>query len=233
MTTAKVQAKPRAALAEDGETPLLIPRPKQTRDPENTKRRILKAAVQEFCELGFHGARMDNIAMRAKANKRLIYAYIGSKEELYLAILEEAYRAIRSEEYMLNLEQLPPKEGMEALTRFTFQHFLRHPEFVRLLIGENLQEARFLRKLRNIPAMHSPLIEQIRNLLTRGEAEGVFRRGIDPVQLYISIAALGFFYLSNRHTLSTIFNVDLTAPERLQAREDHIADVVLHALLSD
>jgi AcrR family transcriptional regulator len=199
----------------------------RARDPVETRRRILEAAVEEFCDFGFHGARIDNIAKRAGANKRLIYAYVGSKEDVYLEVLEGAYRKIRSGERLLNLEQQSAVEGMRTLARFTFQHFQQNPEFIRLLVGENLNEARYLKKLPSIHEMHSPLIGQIRNLLKRGEESGEFRTGVDPVQLYISIAALGFFYLSNRYTLSTIFDMDLMSTERLLAREEHLVGFVI------
>lgn len=206
---------------------------RQVRNPEDTKRRILEAAVQEFCDFGFHGARIDNIAKRAGSNKRLIYAYVGSKEDVYLRVLEDSYLNIRSGERQLHLNELNPVDGMRTLTRFTFQHFQRNPTFIRLLIGENLNEARFLKRIATIGAMHSPLIGQIRELLACGEKENVFRRGVDPIQLYISIAALGFFYLSNRYTLSTIFDVDLMTTERLLAREEHIVSFVMSYLASD
>lgn len=222
-TSVVARARPRA---KDGA-------PRQTRNPEETKRRILDAAVKEFCDFGFHGGRIDNIARRAGANKRLIYAYVGSKEAVYLRVLEDSYRRIRSGERELHLDELSPVDGMRLLARFTFQHFQRNPEFIRLLIGENLNEARFLKQIASIPTMHSPLIGQIRELLMRGEKEKVFRRGVDPIQLYISIAALGFFYLSNRHTLSTIFNVDLMTTERLLAREEHIVNLVMSYLAAN
>lgn len=206
---------------------------RQIRNPDDTKRRILEAAVQEFCDFGFHGARIDNIAKRAGSNKRLIYAYIGSKEDVYLRVLEDSYLNIRSGERQLHLDELSPVDGMRTLTRFTFQHFQRNPTFIRLLIGENLNEARFLKRIATIGAMHSPLIGQIRELLARGERDAVFRRGVDPIQLYISIAALGFFYLSNRYTLSTIFDVDLMTTERLLAREEHIVNFVMSYLASE
>lgn len=203
------------------------------RNPEETRKRIMEAAVEEFCALGFHGARIDNIARRAGANKRLIYAYVGSKEAVYLKVLEESYIKIRSGEKQLHLSKMNPIDGIRTLTRFTFQHYQRNPTFIRLLIGENLNEARFLKRIGSIGALNSPLIGQIRELLARGEAQGLFRPGVDPIQLYISIAALGFFYLSNRYTLSTIFNVDLMTTERLLAREEHMVNLVMSYLAGE
>lgn len=200
---------------------------RQRRNPEDTKRRIVEAALREFCEHGLQGARIDRIASRAKANKRMIYHYVGGKEQLYLATLERAYARIRTGERVLHLESTAPEEGMVRLVRFTFQHFLANPDFIRLLIAENLNEARYLRRLKTLQAMHSPLIEKLRDLLDRGAKQRVFRRDVDPLQLYISIAALGFFYLSNIHTLSTVFATDLRAPRRVREREDHITQFVL------
>lgn len=201
--------------------------PRQRRNPEATKQRIVEAARDEFCEHGLHGARIDRIARRAKANKRLIYHYVGGKDELYLATLERAYARIRAGEQALHLESVEAEEGMVRLVRFTFQHFLANPDFIRLLIAENMNEARYLRRLKTLQAMHSPLIEKLRDLLARGAKQRIFRQNVDPLQLYISIAALGFFYLSNIHTLSTVFNVDLRTPRRVREREDHITQFVL------
>jgi len=197
------------------------------RDPERTRRRILDAAIAEFSAKGLSGARIDEIAGRAGANKRMIYHYFGNKEDLYLAALETVYETIRASERGLRLEDLPPEEAMRELVRFTWQYFLEHPEFISLLNNENLHEARHIRRSARIRELHSPLVGLIENILERGAAAGVFRNGIDPVQLYVSIASLGDFYLSNRHTLSTIFGRDLDAPEELAARREHIVDVTL------
>ncbi len=228
MKKAKATAKPRGSRVRSKPAPVT-----KLRNPDETRRRLLDAATKEFCDHGFHGARIDRIAARAGANKRLLYAYVGDKEQAYLQVLEQAYQEIRSGERMLNMERMSPEEGMRTLARFTFQHFQRHPNFIRLLIGENLNEARFLKRSAVIQDMHSPLVDQIRALLKRGETEGVFRKSVDPVQLYILIAALGFFYLSNRYTLSTIFGMDLMSSERLLAREEHIVALVMGYLAVD
>jgi AcrR family transcriptional regulator len=201
--------------------------PRRARNPELTRREILEAARAEFCDHGLGGARVDRIAQRAAVNKRLIYHYFASKEGLYTAVLEDAYRQIRGGERALDLEHHAPLEAMRRLVRFTFEHFLANPCFIRLLNTENLHRARYLRRLPAIRELHSPLIGQIADILKRGMADGLFRRDVDPVQLYITIAALGYFYLSNVHTLSTIFAVDLAAPARLATRSAHIEAVVL------
>jgi AcrR family transcriptional regulator len=197
------------------------------RDPERTRAAILAAATEEFTSKGLNGARVDRIAQLSGVNKRMIYYYFGDKEGLYLAVLEETYAAIRNAEIGLRLDDREAVEGMRELVRFTWDYFIRHPEFLSLLATENLHEARFLKTSRKIRDLHSPLVGIITSLLARGVKEGVFRANVDPVQLYISIAALGFFYMSNRHTLSTVFGRDLGAPPALAERGEHIADVVL------
>ena len=201
-----------------------------TRDPERTRAAILSAATQEFTANGLNGARVDAIAQRARVNKRMIYHYFGGKDGLYLAVLEAAYEAIRVAELELHLTDRDPADGMRELVLFTWRYFLAHPEFLSLLGTENLNKASYLKRSKRIRELHSPLVGMISALLERGGETGVFRKGVDPVQLYISIASLGFFYMSNRHTLSTIFGRDFTAPHELKQRSAHIVDVVLSYL---
>jgi AcrR family transcriptional regulator len=197
------------------------------RDPERTRAAILDAATAEFAAKGLDGARVDAIARRSGVNKRMIYHYFGDKDGLYLAVLEAGYAAIRNAELGLRLTDMGPAEGIRTLVRFTWDYVVAHPEFLSLLATENLHRAANLKKLRHIRELHSPLIGMLSELLERGAKETVFRAGVDPMQLYISIAALGFFYMSNRHTLSTIFGQDLNAPAALADRGQHIVDVVL------
>ena len=198
-----------------------------SRDPERTQAAILAAATAEFTAKGLGGARVDEIARRARVNKRMIYHYFGDKDGLYLAVLETAYAGIRTAELGLRLSDKDPVEGMRELVLFTWRYFIDHPEFLSLLGTENLHRAAYLKKSRKIRDLHSPLVGMIADLLQRGAKQGVFRRDVDPVELYISIAALGFFYMSNRFTLSTIFGRDLIAPASLAARGKHIVEVVL------
>lgn len=214
----------------DAPTPPDRKRTAVTRDPERTRRSILDAATVEFTAKGLNGARVDDIAARAGANKRMIYHYFGDKEGLYLAALEETYVAIRAAEIQLKFTERDPVEGIRELIHFTWRYFVEHPEFLSMLGTENLHRARFLRQSKRIRELHSPLIGMLSDLLTRGAAAGTFRPNVDPVQLYISIAGLGFFYMSNRHTLSTIFGRELDAADALTERGDHIADVILSYL---
>lgn len=200
------------------------------RDPERTRAVILAAATGEITAKGLGGARVNEIADRAGVNKRMIYHYFGDKDGLYLAVLEAAYVAIRTEEIKLDLDKRDPVEGMRELVKFTWDYYRHHPEFLSLLATENLHRAAYLKRSKKIRELHSPLVGMITNLLQRGAKTKVFRRDVDPVDLYISIAALGFFYMSNRYTLSTIFGRDLTAPASLDARGRHLVDVVLSYL---
>lgn len=200
------------------------------RDPEGARRRILAAARQEFAARGMEGARVDAIAVAAGLNKAMLYYYFGDKAALYLAVLEAAYDHIRTAERTLALEALSPEAAIAGLIEFTFQYFLDNPEFPALLNIENMQRAQNLRASTRVPQMHSPFVGMIAAVLKRGEAAGVFRPGVDPVQLYISIAALSYFYLSNSATLGVIFARDLLAPEARGARLRHMQDLVLAGL---
>jgi AcrR family transcriptional regulator len=203
----------------------------QTRDPAATQASILSAAKQEFARHGLGGARVDRIAASAGINKRMLYYYFGNKEALFLAVLEAAYRHIRAAEVALNLSTVDPVEGIRRLIAFTWTYYLEHPEFMTLLNSENLHRAEHLKQSREIQAMHSPFVAMIDDLLERGRRAGVFRAGVDPVQLYISIASLSYFYLSNRHTLSTIFGRELLAPRERADRLSHMTDLVLGYLI--
>jgi AcrR family transcriptional regulator len=200
------------------------------RDAEKTKAAILKAARDEFCSQGFNGARVDAIAERAQANKRLLYHYFGNKEALYSAVLLDAYQEIRGGERELSLGQYDPVEAVDRMVRFTFRHYLANPWFPRLLAVENLQNARFIKQIKDIPALHSPLVEELSAIVARGSAAGIFRSDVDPVQLYISIAGLGYFYVSNMNTLSVIFGRDLSQFSMIQEREAQAVQMVLDYL---
>ena len=200
------------------------------RDPDRTRRRILEAATAEFARYGLGGARVDRIALRSGANKRMLYYYFGSKEKLFLAALEESYARIRSAEQALDLEHKDPREALKRLVEFTWDYLVRNPGFMNLLNSENLHKGRHMRRSSRVRQMHSPLVDTLRDILRRGERAGLFRRGVDPVQLYISIAGEGYFYLSNRYTLSRIFDRDLMQPRALASRARHNADMILHAL---
>jgi len=160
----------------------------------------------------------------------MLYYYFGGKDALFLAALEARYAHIREAERALQLEHLEPRAALDRLVRFTWDYCLEHPEFLTLLNSENLHKGRHLRNSRRVQAMHSPLVGLLREVLRRGVRAGLFRRGIDPVQLYISIAGEGYFYLSNRYTLARIFGRDLMTPRALAARARHMSQVMLNAV---
>ena len=203
----------------------------RTRDADRTQQAILRAAMDEFAEKGLGGARIDAIADRAGINKRLIYYYFDGKDPLFLAALEQTYADIRSAEQALHLESIEPVEAVRRLVAFTWRHYVEHPEFLNLLNSENLHRARHLKQSKRIREMNSPLIQTLGDVLERGRRDGVFRGGIDPVQLYISIAGLSYFYLSNNPTLSTIFGRDLMSAKALAERLSHITEVVMGYVL--
>jgi AcrR family transcriptional regulator len=203
----------------------------RSRDAERSRVAILAAARDEFAEYGLGGARVERIAERAGVNKRLLYYYFDNKDTLFRAVLEEAYGHIRAAEQQLHLHDLPPQDAVRTLTEFTWNYYLAHPEFLTLLNSENLHRARHLQASTRAPALNSPLIQTLGAVLERGRKKGVFRAGIDPLQLYISIAGLAYFYLSNNHTLSAIFNRDLMSAEARDERLAHVRDVILRYVL--
>lgn len=203
------------------------------RDPEATQQAILAAATHEFARHGLDGARVDRIAARANVNKRMLYYYFGQKEALFLAVLEGAYRRIREEEHRLDLDRVEPTEAIRRLIAFTWDYYIANPEFLTLLNTENLHRAKHLRKSSQVRTLHSPFVALIADVLERGRKAGVFRAGVDPVQLYISIAGLSYFYLSNAYTLSTVFDRDLLSPKAKVERLSHMTDLVLGYLVRD
>jgi len=207
-------------------TPAAASAPRK-RDPMMTRDRVLRAGIVEFCRHGYIGARIDQIARRAGCNMRMIYHYFGSKEKLYVAVLERVFGELRLEESRLHLAHLDPVTGVVALVDFTMDHLGRHPEFVALLGNENLLRGKYLRRSHVVPRASAPLLEAIRDLLERGRATGVFGRDVDPLQFYVSILSLCYVHVSNRHTLSITFNRDITDPEWLDARRRHVQQMVL------
>ncbi|MGI9508190.1 MAG: TetR/AcrR family transcriptional regulator, partial [Geminicoccaceae bacterium] len=190
--------------SEGGDELMLEGKPR-IRDADATKARILAAAKSEFARLGLGGARVDEIAEKARANKRMIYHYFGNKDELFQVVLEEAYLGIRSAEQELELDHLAPREALETLVRFTWSYYLDNPEFITLVNSANLHRGRHLETSERIQSASRRLVTMVQNILDRGVAEGVFRPGIDPVQLNITIAAIGYYYLTNRFTGGILF----------------------------
>ena len=207
--------------------------PRMRESSLRTRETILTAATTEFAESGFDAAHMDEIAVRAGIQKNVLYYYFGSKEGLFTAVLERTYELIRSRQEEAGIRDLDPVEAMRKLVFFTGQNWGRHPEFLRLLQSENLNKGRHIRASKSIPRMYNPLLDAIRALLERGVASGVFRKGIDPVDLYISITSLSAHYVSHQHTFEAIFQRRLMTPPRMRQRLEHAADMVIRYLLTD
>ncbi len=191
---------------------------KKPRNPDDTKRRILAAAKAEFAKKGLGGARVDDIAARARANKRMMYHYFGNKDDLFSHVVEDAYAEFREREAALELDALDPVAAIEALIAFIWKYFLDNPEFITLVNSENLHKARHIKKSQRMQEMSRSFVGRMQNLLERGAKASVFRKDLDPVQVNISIAAVGYYYLTNRFTGSIVFERDLMAADALAAR---------------
>jgi AcrR family transcriptional regulator len=203
------------------------PRIRRTRDPEGMQRRILQAATREFASHGYGGARVERISAAAGTVDRMLYYYFGSKEGLFRAVLERAYEQLGKAEQRLRLSDAEPVAAMRALIAFTWNYYLKHPEFIRLLNSENLYKGEHVRRSTRVKALSFPLLSILTDLLKRGEAQGKFRADVDAVQVYLTIAALAYFYLSNRYTLSRFLGLDLMAAAQRKRWLEHITALVL------
>ncbi|WP_281701327.1 TetR/AcrR family transcriptional regulator, partial [Acetobacter malorum] len=192
--------------------------------------RILKAAKKEFAQNGLEGARVDAIALEAQANKRMIYHYFESKENLFKFIIEQAYIDIRSEEALLNLERLPPKDAITEFVRFTWNYYLKNPEFITLINNENLNKARHIKGSLTLREVSKKFVARIQAILDQGAQDGTFRAGLDAVQVNITIASIGYYYLTNSYTGSVIFNRDFLSKKALQERLAFNIDTILRLL---
>lgn len=199
------------------------------RDAERTRRAILEAALVEFSEKGHSAARMDAVADAAGVSKPMIYSYFGDKDALYSAALREAYVQIREGEKELQLGDLAPIEAVRTLVHFTFDHFREKPWFISMLNTENLLGGSTVRSIVDVSAIQTNMISELRRVLDSGVKEGVFRDDVDPVELYITIASLCYFPISNRHTLRAVFKVPVD-DEWVAARKDAVSEMVLSYL---
>ena len=199
----------------------------RARDADATKARILRAAKSEFARLGLAGARVDEIAKKAAANKRMIYHYFGSKDDLFRVVLEAAYLDIRHAEQALNLEELDPETALVTLVRFTWNYYLDNPEFIRLVNSANLHQGRHVEGSERLKKVSRQFVEMVRKILDRGVADGIFRGGVDPVQLNITIAAIGYYYLTNRSTGEILFEREYMTQNALETRLTFNIDTIL------
>jgi AcrR family transcriptional regulator len=198
--------------------------------PAANRARIVQAAMDEFASRGFKGASMDAIAARTHTTRAMINYYFGSKEKLYLAVLEDVYSEIRQAEGGLDLDHLAPVEAMRRIVEFTFRYYIDHENFVRLVIAENQAKGRHLRKSKAMRTLNRPIVERLSRVIERGQAEGSFRAGIDPLDVHMAIAALGNFNVSHQHTFSAIFQRDMGAKGNVAARCAVVTDLVLRYL---
>ncbi|WP_424933286.1 TetR/AcrR family transcriptional regulator [Amaricoccus macauensis] len=206
-------------------------RPPRRRNAKLTRSAILQAALEEFSEMGHSGARVDRIAERAGVSKPMIYDYFGDKDGIYAAALREAYVQIREGEAELDLDMRQPEEAVRALVHFTMEHFRIKPWFIRMLNTENLRGGATVREMHDAAEIQSVLVDQLREILKQGIAQGIFRKGVDPVEFYIYIASLCYFPISNLHTLRAVFQAPIDE-EWLKRHADGSADMVL-AFLKD
>jgi AcrR family transcriptional regulator len=199
----------------------------RTRDPERTKQDILQVAAEEFAKYGLSGARVDAIAARTHTTKRMIYYYFESKEGLYVAVLERAYSGIRQIESSMKLDQLDPETALRRLVEFNFDYHEAHPEFVRLVMIENIHNAEHVIGSEILRRTNSPAIEVLNDILERGHKAGIFKRQIEPRELHMLISALSFYRVSNRATFGTLYSLDIGSAQARERQRRHSADSIL------
>jgi AcrR family transcriptional regulator len=200
--------------------------------PQANRARILKAAIDEFASRGFKGASMDAIASRTHTTRAMINYYFGGKEQVYLAVLEQVYAEIRHAESFLDLEHLAPVEAIRRIVEFTYQYYLTHQYFVRIVVAENQARGRHFRKSKAMRTLNRPIIDTLARVIERGQAEGIFRRDVDPVEVHMAIAALGMFNVTNQYTFGAIFQRDMGPKGNVRARREMVAKVILSYLMN-
>lgn len=198
--------------------------------PAANRAGIVAAAIDEFAARGFKGASMDAIAARTHTTRALINYYFGSKEKLYLAVLEHVYAGIREAESKLDLDHLPPAEAVRRIVEFTYNYYLTHEGFVRLVVAENQARGRHLKKSKAMRTLNRPIIDRLARVIARGQAEGLFRADVDPVEIHKAIAALGIFNVTNQYTFGAIFQRDMGAKGDVGRRRAMVAHLILSYL---
>jgi len=200
--------------------------------PEANRAHIVQAAIDEFASRGFKGASMDAIAARTHTTRALINYYFGSKEQVYLAVLEQVYSEIRHAESLLELEHLAPVDAIRRVVEFTFDYYLSHQYFVRIVVAENQARGRHFRKSKAMRSLNRPIIDRLARVLERGQAGGTFRRDVDPVEVHMAIAALGMFNVTNQYTFGAIFQRDMGTKGDVRRRREMVAEVILRYLMN-
>jgi AcrR family transcriptional regulator len=196
-------------------------------EPDETRNNILEVATREFADKGLAGARIDEIADKTNSSKRMIYYYFGGKDELYQAVLAKAYSHIREREAERELESMPAREALRALVELTFDYHATHPDFVRLVMNENIHHGQHIGHVPGLKERNRSVIAALKAILDKGVAERVFRKAVDPVELHMSISALCFYNVSNRYTFTANFGVDMASPKSQKRRRAQIADIIL------
>ncbi|MEI6419194.1 MAG: TetR family transcriptional regulator [Sphingomonadales bacterium] len=203
------------------------PRPGRSHDADATRADILRVAAREFAAKGLAGARIDEIAEQTRSSKRMIYYYYGSKEELYRAVLEQNYAGIREAEADRHFEDLPALDALRAHVEHTLDYHLAHPEFVRMVMNENIHLAEHLGSVDGIRDRNRRVVASMQAIIDKGMAEGVFRPGIDGLELHLQISSLCFYMVSNRYTINTIFGLNMADPAVIAQRRAAIVATVL------
>lgn len=204
---------------------------KRANNADESRQNILDVATEEFARNGLSGSRIDEIAARTKTSKRMIYYHFGDKEGLYLAVLESVYRKIRAVEATLEIEHLEPEKALKRLVEFTFDYQNNNEDFIRLVMIENIHHGAYLAKSKEIRALNFKIIDTIADLYSRGVSAGVFRPGLDPVEIHWFISALCFFNVSNRATFSNIFDIDMASAINTVARREAVVEMVTRFVL--
>lgn len=201
---------------------------KSNANSNRTRRLILKHAMTEFASKGYDGARVDSIARSFGLSKNMLYHYFGSKEGLFIAVLEDAYEAFRARQQDFQIRSTDPVEAMRRLIRHTFSALVENEKFIALLNSENLHKGRHIRRSRHIRSLYNPLIDKIREILRDGVTQGVFKKNIDPIHLYVSFSALAYHYVSNQYTLNAALGIDFMTRRRRAAWLAYISELMLN-----
>lgn len=203
------------------------------RDPERTRADVLAVATEVFADSGYSGARIDEIARRTRTTKRMIYYYFGGKEQLYLAVLEEAYRGIREAEQSLQVQELEPAEALRRLAELTYDHHLKHSDFIRLVAIENIHRGRFISELESLHDLNTPAMGVLDGIIAQGHQKGVFREEVNALDLHLLISSYCVFQVANRYTFSVLFDSEFASPQRQDQMRSLIGDVVVRWAAAD
>lgn len=215
-------------------TPMTLPVPsprtsamRKPKAPEANRARILAAATAEFAARGYEGASMDAIAARTQTTRALINYYFGSKEKLYFAVLERVYAEIRDAERELELDHLPPAEAIRRIVEFTYDYYVGHEYFVRIVVAENQAKGRHMKRSPPLRTLNRRIVDLLAAVIARGQAAGEFRRDVDPVDVHMAIASLGMFNVTNQYTFGTLFQREMGAKGDVARRRATVVDIVL------